>query len=481
MLKLISIIAKEFKLLLRDPAGFFMLFLLPVTFILVLSIALQGTFSSLDKKEKLEIIVVNSDIGDTGQRIIDGLEEIGYFKCIQKIDNKVITLEDAKEELQKGNYKIAINIPPETTESLDFKNNSSIDIYIDPVLSSEFAANITNSVQNFVYLSIIKNISKITNNIFNDIKKKRIETLTKQLAETTSKREEIKDQLDEFMNAQIDDDMKVIIKDLSESNISELTEKINELSSEMKDINGKTVSEGQDEYAKLVKDKVGITVNQIYYTASSKDGIYPNSVQQNVPGWTIFALFWIVQILSLNIIGERQTGAFKRILIAPVSTWQYFTGKIVPFFVINILQAACMFAIGVYILPLFGAPQLVIKNIFGVFLITFGISLTAITLGLLIATASKTMALAASLSASLLILMTVFGGIMVPKFIMPRFMQTLSYITPHGWALDGYLKLFVKDYSTIEIIPNFLVLLLFSLIFGTISFILFSKRIKIEK
>lgn len=474
-------IAKELKLLLRDPAGFFMLFLLPVTFILVLSIALQGTFSSLDRKEKLEIMVVNNDTGDTGIKIIEGLEKIGYFKCIKKIGNDTITLEDAKKELQKGNYKIAINIPPETSESIDFKKNSSIDIYIDPVLSSEFAANITNSVQNFVYLSIIKNISKITNSIFDDIKKKRIETLKKQLAETTSKREEIEDQLDEFMNSQIDDDMKVIIRDLSESNINELTEKINEISSEMKDTNDTTASKGQDEYANLVKDKVGITVNQIYYTASNEGGIYPNSVQQNVPGWTIFALFWIVQILSLNIIGERQTGAFKRILVAPVSTWQYFAGKIVPFFMINIIQAACMFVIGVFILPLFGAPQLVVKNVLGVILITLGISLTSITLGLLIATASKTMSLAASLSASLLILMTVFGGIMVPKFIMPRFMQALSYATPHGWALDGYLKLFVKDYSTAEIIPNFLVLLLFSLVFGAISFIMFNKRIKIEK
>ena len=409
MFKLLSMIAKELKLLLRDPAGFFMLFLLPVTFILVLSIALQGTFSSLDRKEKLEIMVVNNDTGDTGIKIIEGLEKIGYFKCIKKIGNNTITLEDAKKELQKGNYKIAINIPPETSESIDFKKNSSIDIYIDPVLSSEFAANITNSVQNFVYLSIIKNISKITNSIFDDIKKKRIETLKKQLAETTSKREEIEDQLDEFMNSQIDDDMKVIVRELSESNINELTEKINEISSEMKDTNDTTASKGQDEYANLVKDKVGITVNQIYYTASNEGGIYPNSVQQNVPGWTIFALFWIVQILSLNIIGERQTGAFKRILVAPVSTWQYFAGKIVPFFMINIIQAACMFVIGVFILPLFGAPQLVVKNVLGVILITLGISLTSITLGLLIATASKTMSLAASLSASLLILMTVFG------------------------------------------------------------------------
>ena len=34
---------------------------------------------------------------------------------------------------------------------------------------------------------------------------------------------------------------------------------------------------------------------------------------------------------------------------------------------------------------------------------------------------------------------------MVPRFIMPKFMETTSKFTFNGWALDGYLKIFWYD------------------------------------
>ena len=51
MIAILSIINKEIKLLLRDPGGLIMLFILPASFIFVLSLALQGTFLTADKKK----------------------------------------------------------------------------------------------------------------------------------------------------------------------------------------------------------------------------------------------------------------------------------------------------------------------------------------------------------------------------------------------------------------------------------------------
>jgi ABC-2 type transport system permease protein len=234
-------------------------------------------------------------------------------------------------------------------------------------------------------------------------------------------------------------------------------------------------------YTKLLKENIGLTINLVYYTHEKETKDFPNSVQQNVPGWTIFALFWIVQIITLNIMIERQSGAFKRMLVSPISSFHYIVGKSIPYFIINIIQAVFMFSIGVFILPLFGCPPLVIKNILGMLLITFGISLTAISLSFFLSSISKTVSLTASLSGAILILMTVFGGIMVPKFIMPKFMQNISMFVPHGWALDGYQKILVKDYTLIQILPNFGVLVLFSLFFSFISLFYFSKLIRKQK
>lgn len=481
MIAILSIINKEIKLLLRDPGGLIMLFILPASFIFVLSLALQGTFLTADKKEKLEILVINNDRGKIGDEIIKGLENTQYFKLINEINKEKLTLDGAKKLLEKGKYKIIINIPQDTSEAVDFKKDTKIDVLVDPVLSSDFATHITNSIQNFIYISILKNITNISNNIFSEIKEKRAEEIKQQILETTNKKKEIEEQLAQFNNTNLDEHMKVIIGDLYTENIKELNEKINDLNNQLDSNKNRNLNEENLGYTKLLKDNVGLTVNLIYYTKEKEIKDFPNSVQQNVPGWTIFALFWIVQIITLNIMIERQSGAFKRILVSPMTSFQYVIGKSIPYFIVNIIQAVFMFSIGVFILPIFGCPPLVIKNIPGLLIITFGISLTAISLSFLLSSVCKTVSLTASLSGAILILMTIFGGIMVPKFIMPKFMQNISLLVPHGWAFDGYQKILVKDYNIVQILPNFFILLGFSIIFIIISLFYFSKIMRKHK
>ena len=41
---------------------------------------------------------------------------------------------------------------------------------------------------------------------------------------------------------------------------------------------------------------------------------------------------------------------------------------------------------------------------------------------------------------------------MVPRFVMPSFLDTTSKFTFNGWALDGYLKVFWYDDPTESIV-----------------------------
>ena len=113
--------------------------------------------------------------------------------------------------------------------------------------------------------------------------------------------------------------------------------------------------------------------------------------------------------------------------------------------------------------------QLVIKNEPALALLTVTISYTAIGFGIMMASLSKTVFLSASVSASVLIIMTAIGGIMVPRFVMPDVMQKMSLFVPHGWALEGYLSVLVRNQTVAEILPHAGALALF----GT-CFILFA-------
>jgi ABC-2 type transport system permease protein len=194
-------------------------------------------------------------------------------------------------------------------------------------------------------------------------------------------------------------------------------------------------------------------------------GPTPNSVQQSVPGWTIFALFWIGQIIAVNMINERTSGAFKRIVVSAVPWWKYMIGKTLPFLAVNLCQALVMFLIGVYGLPLLGCPALTVHNVPGLFFLTLGVSLSALALGLFLGTTTDSLLVAASSSAIVVIIMAAVGGIMVPRIVMPGFMQQLGFLVPHGWALDGYLHLLVRRVPTTEVLPHFRTLLAFAAAF----------------
>ena len=55
---------------------------------------------------------------------------------------------------------------------------------------------------------------------------------------------------------------------------------------------------------------------------------------------------------------------------------------------------------------------------------------------------------------------------MVPKFVMPEFMQELTAFSPMAWGLDGYLKVFLRGGDAFSVLPQAGALLGFGLAAG---------------
>jgi ABC-2 type transport system permease protein len=197
----------------------------------------------------------------------------------------------------------------------------------------------------------------------------------------------------------------------------------------------------------------GMRVAQLYVDRAGVE-VHPDAVQQYVPGWTVFALFWLSQILAVNLLNERSSGIGTRIVASPVSSLAYVTGKLLPFLLVNLLQAVAMFAVGVLVLPLLGCPRLAIHNVPALALLTLAISLASLSFGLFLASVFRSSVLVGVVSAAALIIMSVLGGIMVPKFVMPEAMQRLGLIVPHGWALEGYHDVLMRGAETRAILPH---------------------------
>jgi ABC-2 type transport system permease protein len=218
-----------------------------------------------------------------------------------------------------------------------------------------------------------------------------------------------------------------------------------------------------------------VEVNYVY-----KEGQYskiPSAVQQSVPAWLVFSMFFIVIPISNTFISERGQGTLMRLKSMNVSRFYLIMGKMAPYLLINAIQVIIMIAMGVYIVPLCGGTALTMgDSMGGLILIAASVSFSAISMALLIASAARTTEQATTVGGVLNIIFGALGGIMVPKFVMPGFMQDLANMSPMSWGLEGFLDIFLRNGNVSDVLPKSLYLFIFGVVMLTLTAILLRRR-----
>lgn len=212
----------------------------------------------------------------------------------------------------------------------------------------------------------------------------------------------------------------------------------------------------------------------------SDDQQYPSSVQQNVPAWLLFSMFFIAIPLSTTLINERQQGTLVRLRSIGIPMFHILAGKLIPYFFINLLQVVMLFLIGMYLVPLLGGEQLTLgQHPQGLAVLAIAASLAAVCYALLVAQITSTVEQATIFSAVCNIIMAAIGGVMVPRFIMPPAMQELSSISPMAWGLDGFFDILLRGANVAEILPEAGKLLLFAAVMMALALLLSRRRHKL--
>jgi ABC-2 type transport system permease protein len=65
---------------------------------------------------------------------------------------------------------------------------------------------------------------------------------------------------------------------------------------------------------------------------------------------------------------------------------------------------------------------------------------------------------------------------MVPKFVMPGFMQDLANMSPMSWGLEGFLDIFLRNGNVSDVLPKSLYLLIFGVVMLTLTVILLRRQ-----
>jgi ABC-2 type transport system permease protein len=412
---MLAIARKDLTLLVRDPGALVVLFLMPLIFILVMSLALSGLYSP--RGSAVVIAVVDQDGGPFSAVFVRSLAGSGGFDVLVDGPNGKLDRAAAEKLIVAGKAQVALIIPAGIGEAVQAKMTgtgaASADIVLvsDPALSPQVLAPVRGAVQS--------------------------------LAEQAAFRFAAPAGIDALF-AQIE-------------------------------TRGVSVPPG---LADAVKQQMGAGTSQAGSPVAIKEALpagirrerRPNAVEQNVPAYTLFGLFFIATRLASNIIDEKQLGTFRRLLAAPVGRATLLAGKLLAFILVNLVQVAVLFAVGVLVLPHIGLPPMTLgAHPENLILVSLAVSLAATSFGLFLAAVARTEAQANGLGLILILVSSMLGGVMVPSFVMPGFMQRIGLISPHTWGLQAYQDVLMRDAGLTTILPELGILLLFAAGFFSVA------------
>ncbi|MBU8893173.1 MAG: ABC transporter permease [Bacteroidales bacterium] len=392
MLRLLSSIYKEFLILIRDRAGLAILFIMPLVLILIMTVIQDATFKTV-KQVNISMILVNNDKDSLGEAISEGLYASEFFQIVEEIDGEKITKEKAEELVAQGKYKLGIIIPERATEAI----RGNVNALINKSFKSFNIPGVKKRTKKST-IDITIYIDPVTSQSFKNMVMSSLKEFTSQL------------------------EIEMFFKNFSEA--------MAQLMPDQKPI--KFESFGTINYKEI-------------YASTTNDEILPNSVQHNVPAWTMFAMFFIVLPLAGNIIKERDDGSAFRLKTMPGSFITIMFSKIFVFLGVSFLQFILMLLVGVYIMPLLGLPQLEIgshKIALGVMALASGLAATGY--GVLIGTIATTHEQAATFGAVSIIIFAALGGIWVPAYVMPPALRIISQFSPLHWGLNGFYDIFLR-------------------------------------
>ena len=116
------------------------------------------------------------------------------------------------------------------------------------------------------------------------------------------------------------------------------------------------------------------------------------------------------------------------------------------------------------------------NHLTGFALMTAATASAAAGFGLVLATLLQEPSTTERLCRDFRMVLSALGGSMVPRFVMPSFLDTTAMFTFNGWALDGYLKVFWYDdpahtllQSVVRLLPQLAMLSACAVIFLLIA------------
>jgi len=396
---LLATIRKDLRQLVRDRAGLAVLFLMPLALVMIVSLVHHAVLEGTGDRDPVEVLVANRDSGEVGSAFERILEESPFFAVRKTWNGKPVGPEEVAKAVLAGDFKVGLVLPAGLTESYERRRAKALRSLLSGGRIDPVALRREGPVLGTYVDPILPGVFR-----------------------------------------------RALLGGLSQTLAFAEMEMLFQGRLVMPSTEGALSGQPQGGLLVRVEDRTGELLH---------GGALPTATQQNVPAWTLFAMFFIVVPLSAQMIREKQTGVLRRSLVSPAGYSTLLMGKVTVFVGVCLSQFGLMIAAGFWLMPLLGAPRLeILANPASLLIVALAAALAAVGFGLLVGTVARSHEQAAMFGAVAIIIAAAVGGIMVPVFVMPDILQGLSAFSPLSWGHQAFLNLFLGRGGLGQIWPD---------------------------
>jgi ABC-2 type transport system permease protein len=398
-----AVAIKELQLLWQDRPALAVLFLMPAFFIVVMSLALQNVFEAGTRDRPIQVLVVDEDDGPIAARLLRALERAPEIVAITETDGLPLDREKAEGLVAARKSPMALILPVGLSKSSTRTEPGETValLIVDPATQRQLVAPARGAIEGALRSIVL------------------LERLPRELRELVS--EWSVEEGEEVPPAEVLDDLEQSYSD-----------RIRRL------------------------DRSPRRLVETRFPNGLQPERRPTATQQSVPAYTIFGVFFITLTLSTSFVRERAGGTTTRLRVTPLSRSAILLGKLLPYGLVNLIQIAAMFAVGVALFDIeLGDPAALL-------VLSVALASCASGLGLLVAAVGRSEAQVSALAVAVSLIFAALGGLMVPSYVMPGPMRVLAVATPHAWALQGYHDVMLRGGGIQSVIPEFAILIAFA-------------------